>query len=509
MSNPENTTTFKIYTGDGTTVAYTMTSRITDTTDIEVYVDEVKQTSGVTVTYNTTTFLVTVTFATAPANASTILIFRNTQAKFQNITPGSGITSDSINAIFNNDYLSIYDRDNISDRFSLRYKTGSLSDGTGPTTAQLEIPLPTAPSAGFDNVQLSWNGTSFAWEDSTSVANFKADLASTTDPQGASLIGYNNGSATTVQAQLDRYRQEALSPSGSGATYIPAKFTYNNTAATVQQLFDNLFSTATSTTSGASYVSAWWKTQATASNVQSLFDTIFTAATDVNTSGALYIPVWDANRATASDIQTSFNYVFAPPTVSNTAFGAGSINYWNGTASVTIKSALDDVFETSTSASTGGATHIEAWYGGAANSIQGVIDSYTNTAATSATSSGAYNITYWNGLESISIQSQLDSMNQSLNNVRQYGIGDFISGIPVNDPSGSWLLIKDGESIGPSGSTATYANNAYEDLFIYIEEAYNGRTNAQAQANWATGTINVSPSSATIAVSGPNTWRYA
>ena len=315
MSNPENTTTFKIYTGNGTTVAYTMTSRITDTTDIEVYVDEVKQTSGVTITYNTSTFLVTVTFATAPANASTILIFRNTQAKFQNITASSGISSDSINAIFNNDYLSIYDRDNISDRFSLRYKTSTLSDGTGPTTAQLEIPLPTAPSTGYTNVQLIWNGTAFTWEDSTSVAGFKANLASTTNPQGASLIGYNNGSATNVQAQLDKFIQVATSTTISGA----AQITYWN---------------------GTASVSVQSELKATSDSV---FD-LYVAATASNTGKAMDMYVWDSSDGGHSlSVGQAVIELYGTPSASNTDLGAGRVNYYNArkTATETVKNALD------------------------------------------------------------------------------------------------------------------------------------------------------------------------
>ena len=238
---------------------YTIPQWIQASTDVSVYFGTVLQTTGYTIGTITDASYV-LTFSTAPDDGITVFIFRSIIIDQPGqFNPGAAITETDLNLINNNFYLENIDADYKLNNLAVTYEKTLLTTSGTLTEAMLTFPLPVAPSGGINTV-MAWNGT--AWvsvpiASTGSAAALKTELASTSTPQGASLVGYYKDGNTTVQNELDNIFLAATSLSSSGAANIPC---WNITASedtNIQGMINNFTTDATISDSGAGYITYW------------------------------------------------------------------------------------------------------------------------------------------------------------------------------------------------------------------------------------------------------------
>jgi len=352
-------------------VTYSIPQWIIQKSDIAVYFGTTLQSASNYTTTNITDASYTLTFSTAPADGTTVFIFRTTViTQPTDYSAGEAVTSTDLNSTNDQVFLQAVDADYRLKNLSLQYDKTLLTTSGTITDAMLDFPVPTTPGTGESNYVMAWTGTKWVSEQNNqsgvSAAELEAALAdSTAGSEGSSKIGYS-GDASTVEGQLDIFRETATGENASGSTYITA---------------------------------------------------------------------WNFRTSQSQSVQAIFNALMKN--------------------------------------------------------------------ATSATNSGAYYLSYWDGDGNETIQQALDSR-------RAYGIGDFIAGLPFENPqTGSWLTIKASDTIGSAASTATKKSDDYQALYVYMKVHYEGETEANATAAFTANTV-LQPSAMTSnPVAGVNTWRYA
>jgi len=472
MPLPSETHYYTI-TGDGNTTTYTIPQEIISSDDIKIYNQGTLVTNWTLAISSDTEYVLT--FSAAIVSGVVYTIVRNSIARNPNLLPiGSPLTSQDINRKFNESYLNRLDSNYKFNNFSHSYY--SYTNSSLPTSGMLNFPLPLGQPSGEYSV-FGWNG--IAWESiPLTDGNLEVRLASTSDPQGASLIGYNNGAATTVKAQLD--------------------------------LLIQLLQVSTSiSTGGATHIEAWL--DGAANSLQGIIDIYTnTAATSSTASGAANITYWNGAASTSVQAQVDINktdiLAFGAAATSSIASGAYKISLWNLGSNTDIQTWVDSLFAAATATNTGAAMNMFVWDssdGGNSLSIGVAITQLYGTPSASNTELGAGWVNYWNGTASVTVKSKLD-------NSREYRIGDFMAGVPTEPyPSGSWLQCNATHSIGSDSSGATHASNDYEALYIYIRENYLGETNTAASAAWTANTPITPSTLASNQVPGSNAWRYA
>ena len=303
----------------GSATQYTIPQWIQEGTDVSVYFGTTLQLSSSYTITGISSAGYTLTFSTAPADGTTVFIFRSIIIdEPPQFSPGAAITETDLNNINNNFYLENIDADYKLANLSFLYdRTLLTTDGT-LTDAMRTFPKPVAPSGGISTV-MAWNGT--AWESvpiasTGSAAALKLELASTSSPTGASLIGYSASSGfETVENALGKCFEVASSPTTGGATHIECYFSgAGNSMQGYVDLLTNNPATA-SNASGSAHVSYW--NGSSSVSVQAQIDDLRLPATGVSTSGATNIPAWNADSGAASSVQGLLNSLLAVPDASN------------------------------------------------------------------------------------------------------------------------------------------------------------------------------------------------
>ena len=189
----------------------------------------------------------------------------------------------------------------------------------------------------------------------------------------------------------------------------------------------------------------------------------------------------------------------------NNVSGADLISYTfiNGSDVLTVRGALDEIFKPATGVTNSGATSIPAWNPqGNPTTVQDVVTALLSTAI-GISDSAANNIPAYNGSGS-----NATTVQEMLNNMRYYGIGDYIAGVPTHHPYGEWIQVNADHSIGSAASGATHASDDYEALYLYIRQQYLGESEATAQASWTANTAITPGALASNPIPGTNSWRY-
>ena len=212
-------------------------------------------------------------------------------------------------------------------------------------------------------------------------------------------------------------------------------------------------------------------------NLKAMLDTVMKTvitATSFSTSGAKNIPIWDtSDSGSASDVQTMFYDLYKDAT-SDSVGKIENIKFWDRSRSVS-----QELY-----------TAIMNLYGNASASSPGY---------------GAGQLTYYNEKTTTT-----QKTNVALNNRREYGVGDYIAGVPVYRPganNGDWLVVESSQSIGSAASSATFKSDSYLALYKYLAVNYDGQTESAAETAFNANTV-LTPSTMSNPISGKNTYRW-
>jgi hypothetical protein len=201
------------YTGNGSTVLFSITFPYLDTTDVDVYLNGTLQTFTTQYSFANAT---TIQFVTAPANGAVILLNRNTNDSVLQATffPGSSIKAADLNADFDQVLYIAQETNNVGDAAVAVANTALAQSTTAISTAN-------AATTTANNAVTTANSASTAANNAVTTAN----NASTTA----------NGIAATANTALSNSNTAVSTANTALSTANSASTTANNAAIIADQ----------------------------------------------------------------------------------------------------------------------------------------------------------------------------------------------------------------------------------------------------------------------------------
>jgi len=234
------------YTGDGSTVLFSFTFPYQATTDIKVSVD------GTTTTAFTLANATTVQFNTAPANATVVRIFRetNVDSLAAEFFSGSAIRADDLNNDFNQILFSTQETRTRSLNASGGTMTGALNMGSNKIT-NLATPTASTDSStkGYvDSLITTHQAQVTAAQTAATNSSNSASASATSATNSANSATASQSSATSAAGSAS----SAATQAGNSATSASAAAASASTAAASQAAAaSNQTSAASSQTAAA------------------------------------------------------------------------------------------------------------------------------------------------------------------------------------------------------------------------------------------------------------------